>query len=471
VSVGTYNSLQVVNGNPAISYYDASTLDLKFVRATDANGTAWGSPQTIDATGNVGQYSSMQVVNGNPAIAYYDLTNTNLKYVRATNADGTTWGTPQTLDVPTGTLGQYAYLQIINGNPAIAYYDATGFDLKFIRANDANGDTWGAAVTIDATGSVGVFTSLQTVNGYPGISYYDATNANLKFVRATDANGAAWGTPLTIDAAPYTGTFNSLQIVNGNPAISYYDSNNGDLKFVRATDASGTAWATPQVLYTSETAGQHTSMVSQGTGAAIAFYNGGYGVPFFVATTDFISLPVTLTRFAALWKNTAIQLNWQVDEESNIDRYIVERSADGKTFSKLGSVTAVNEVHSHNYSYTDGSPLEGTNYYRLRIEETTGTVRYSTIVSLRANSTAGENLSVYPNPVRNNSLQFEASLPAGAYKLKVVNSAGVEVMSVNYQHGGGMAVQPLPVPHKITKGVYHLVISSSKVRVTTTFIK
>jgi hypothetical protein len=212
-------------------------------------------------------------------------------------------------------------------------------------------------------------------------------------------------------------------------------------------------------------------MVTSGAGAAIVFFYGSRGLPYFTATTDFTILPVTLTHIGAQWKNTAIQLNWQVADESNIDRYVIERSADGKTFSKLGSVTAVNEIHNHNYSYTDGSPLEGTNYYRLRIEETTGTVRYSTIVSLKANSTAGENLSVYPNPVRNNSLQFEASLPAGAYKLKVVNSAGVEVMSVNYQHGGGMAVQTLPVPHKITKGVYHLVISSSKVRVTTTFIK
>jgi hypothetical protein len=80
-------------------------------------------------------------------------------------------------------------------------------------------------------------------------------------------------------------------------------------------------------------------------------------------------------------------------------------------------------------------------------------------------------VSVYPNPVKNNSLQFEASLPAGAYKLKVMNSAGVEVMSVNYQHGGGTAVQALSIPHKMVNGVYHLVISNSKVRVVTAFVK
>ncbi|MFQ5858216.1 MAG: hypothetical protein ACE5LU_21645, partial [Anaerolineae bacterium] len=59
---------------------------------------AWNTPVTVDSTDNVGQYTSLAVVNANPAISYYDLTNGDLKYVRATDASGSSWGTPVTLD-------------------------------------------------------------------------------------------------------------------------------------------------------------------------------------------------------------------------------------------------------------------------------------------------------------------------------------------------------------------------------------
>ncbi len=39
-TVGQWTSLAVVNGRPAISYYDANNRDLKYVRASDADGTA-----------------------------------------------------------------------------------------------------------------------------------------------------------------------------------------------------------------------------------------------------------------------------------------------------------------------------------------------------------------------------------------------------------------------------------------------
>jgi hypothetical protein len=111
------------------------------------------------------------------------------------------------------------------------------------------------------------------------------------------------------------------------------------------------------------------------------------------------------------------------------------------------------------------------NYYRIRIEETTGGVRYSSIVTLKGSDNASQYISVQPNPVKNNVLQFEASLPAGAYKLQVINSAGVIVMSTSYQHNGGIAVQTLPVRSPITSGVYHLVISGNKTRVVSSFVK
>ncbi len=282
-TVGLHTSLQIVNGNPAISYYDYTNGNLKYVRATDASGNAWGAPVTVDITNDVGQYTSLQVVNGNPAISYYDQTNLDLKYVRASDVSGTTCGTPLSVDV-TGSVGTYTCLRIVNGNPAIAYAAITGNDLKFVRATDASGTAWGAAISVDATGSVGTFCSMQIVNGNPAISYWDITNGAVKYKRATNVSGTAWGAAISVDAGS-VGQGTSLQIVNGNPAISYYDIGNGDLKYARATNVSGSAWAAAVTLDSPGNTGEFTTLIPIGTGAGIAYYNRSEAFPYFILGT------------------------------------------------------------------------------------------------------------------------------------------------------------------------------------------
>jgi hypothetical protein len=80
---------------------------LKYVRATDASGSAWSSPLTLDSTGEVGWFTSLAVVNGYPAIGYYDFNNYDLKYVRATDTSGGAWGNLVILD-SAGDVGAYS---------------------------------------------------------------------------------------------------------------------------------------------------------------------------------------------------------------------------------------------------------------------------------------------------------------------------------------------------------------------------
>ena len=121
--------------------------------------------------------------------------------------------------------------------------------MKFIRANNADGTSWGSPQTVDNNvNKVGEYNSLAIVNGYPAISYYDGSVGKLNFIRATDANGTSWGTPQLLDDGINAGQDTSLAVVNGMPAISYYDLAWENLKFVRANDADGTSWGTPQDL-------------------------------------------------------------------------------------------------------------------------------------------------------------------------------------------------------------------------------
>ena len=271
--VGQYASLAIVNGHPAIAYYDATNLDLKYVRANDATGSSWGTPVTAYNTGDVGRYASLQVVNGNPAIAYYDGDpNYNLKYVRANDINGSTWGTPSTADSD-ANVGVHASLAVVDGRPAIAYLDQSNWDLKYVWADDVNGSNWGTPVIVDGDGIVGAWPSLAVVDGRPAIAYVGNSSPDLKYVRADDASGSDWGTPVTLDSAGDVGAYASLAVVDGHPAISYYDADNDDLKYVWASDATGSSWGSPVAVDSAGDVGQWASLAEVDDRPAIAYYD------------------------------------------------------------------------------------------------------------------------------------------------------------------------------------------------------
>jgi hypothetical protein len=140
---------------------------LLFVFLVQFAAAEWG-PLTIDSSGSVGKYTSLAIVNGKPAISYYNQTNGALKYVQANNTDGSIWFTPVTID-SSGIVGHYTSLVVVNGKPAISYFDATKGDLKYVQANNTDGSTWSTPVTVDSSGTAGHYTSLAIVNGQPAI--------------------------------------------------------------------------------------------------------------------------------------------------------------------------------------------------------------------------------------------------------------------------------------------------------------
>ena len=268
--VGAYTSITIVNGNPAISYYDRTSRNLKYVRASKAAGTAWDAPVTVDSKGDVGSYTSITVVKGNPAICYYDRTNESLKYVRAANVNGTVWYTPVTIDSK-DDVGVHPSITIVNGNPAISYYDWTNKNLKYVRAANASGTAWHTPIILDSKDAVGSYNSITIVNNNPAISYFDPTNGDLKYIRASNTNGTAWYNPVIIDFKGYVGSYTSITVANGNPAISYYDWTNKNLKYVRADNALGTAWNAPVTLDSNDDVGEYTSITIVNGNPAISY--------------------------------------------------------------------------------------------------------------------------------------------------------------------------------------------------------
>lgn len=60
-----------------------------------------------------------------------------------------------------------------------------------------------------------------------------------------------------------------------------------------------------------------------------------------------------------------VQLTWVSLNELGVKEYVVERSADGKTFSYIGTVSSQSDGEDRIYGIVDDTPLNGFSYYCL----------------------------------------------------------------------------------------------------------
>ena len=110
---------------------------------------------------------------------------------------------------------------------------------------------------------------------------------------------------------------------------------------------------------------------------------------------NFFTLPVQLINFTALKNNSnrTTKLQWNVTNETNMDHYEVERSADGRTFHSISNISGRNQNSNNSYSSTDNNPPIGVSYYRLKMVGMAGEEKYSKILSVDFRS---DQFSLYP---------------------------------------------------------------------------
>ncbi|GAA4445415.1 hypothetical protein GCM10023091_37080 [Ravibacter arvi] len=133
------------------------------------------------------------------------------------------------------------------------------------------------------------------------------------------------------------------------------------------------------------------------------------------------ALPVRWISFAGRLNDLhRAVLTWKT-EESDVSHYQVERSANGRDFRIIGTVTA-GAAGSGSYSFTDPARVFGGVYYRIRQIDTDGTFSYSRIISL--NYPGRSRLLAYPNPVKDKVVVELGSEYTGT-RVKVVSTAGI----------------------------------------------
>jgi hypothetical protein len=191
------------------------------------------------------------------------------------------------------------------------------------------------------------------------------------------------------------------------PACNYqpkYATANGFYWFKN----TGSAYVAPQYDGTQYTgpSGSTSNGVNYAQLNGITSFSGGTGAIILVPDQ---TLPIDWQSFTGTTDNKFNYLNWVTASEQNTQSFEVQRSKDGVSFERIGTVTAAGTSNmSKSYNFTDRTPLVGQNYYRIRMIENTGNDAYSNVVVLEV-SGQPSGYTVYPNPTADQiTLELEA---------------------------------------------------------------
>ena len=117
-------------------------------------------------------------------------------------------------------------------------------------------------------------------------------------------------------------------------------------------------------------------------------------------------LPITLKSFTATEKGAANVINWETAVEYNVRNFVVEKSNDAKTWTKLGEETP---SATKRYSMIDNTPF-ATTYYRLKNIDKDSREDVSNVVVVNRKTGKFTITSVSPNPTNNDvNLKFETT--------------------------------------------------------------
>lgn len=115
-----------------------------------------------------------------------------------------------------------------------------------------------------------------------------------------------------------------------------------------------------------------------------------------------------MLSFNANCKNDGIQLNWSTGSEQNNDKFIIEKSRDGKDWININTIKGTGNSNTElNYTITDKDNWNSITYYRLSQIDFNGKTETFDPISIDC-GIKESNVILYPNP-NNGSFTIEVS--------------------------------------------------------------
>lgn len=161
---------------------------------------------------------------------------------------------------------------------------------------------------------------------------------------------------------------------------------------------------------------------------------GGTDGDYIYAGSTAVALPATLTHFTANIINKTILLNWQVNNQLNVNYYEVEKSDNAQTYYTIQKMSVTN--NETNFSYTDKniSYYNKPIFYRLKVVDKDGSFKYSSIIQTKIYTNNNFVSNLYPTIVANGTSVTAEILSESNKKitLSLIDISGREVQKNNF---------------------------------------
>ena len=186
------------------------------------------------------------------------------------------------------------------------------------------------------------------------------------------------------------------------------------------------------------------------------------------------TLPVMFDSVRAIVKNDLVQIGWSNLTEREVEFYMIERSVNGTDFKPIyQQMPSGNLNNKAAYIYTDAKPVDGANFYRIKVAINTGRVVSSRILKAQMGF-SNPGITLYPNPVMGDECTISvAALRKGTYTLEVINNAGYPIrqIALNNPANGNGITQALNFPPGMMSGIYVVRVRGEEYLTSQLFIK
>ena len=176
------------------------------------------------------------------------------------------------------------------------------------------------------------------------------------------------------------------------------------------------------------------------------------------------ALPVKLVFFGGKRNNAHVDLSWITASETNNAGFTIERSIDGKAFTKVAFIEGKgNSSKTNTYSLMDKDAFATTRvntlYYRLVQSDFSGKTTTSNTVSVKTDNEQSAIATLYPNPF-SNELHFTVDSKVQAMAgIVVTDIAGKTIVELNQPLTMGLNTIETNQLAQLPKGIYLIQLS------------
>ena len=157
-------------------------------------------------------------------------------------------------------------------------------------------------------------------------------------------------------------------------------------------------------------------------------------------------LPLALISFDAKQLDTKINLNWKTANELNFSHIKIKKSGDLTEFDSIGQVKGTS---NNFYNFTDHNPRTGLNYYRLKMVDLDGSIKFSPIKSVEFRENT-EFIEVQ-NPVENGEINVFSNAEIIKFELFTIIGKAIDIQ-VNKKENNQYSIKTT----QINSGIYFL---------------